>query len=77
MKRAMGFEPNRVNSTLLKDSLKNLGDPILVREHNELLSTGGRPVLDFWPVHGVRDWVVAAAIDRGGYPRSCRTVETL
>ena len=51
----MGFEPNRVNSTLLKDSLKNLGDPILVLEHNELLSTGGRPVLDFWPVHGVRD----------------------
>ena len=33
-------------------------------------------MLHFWPVHKVKDGVVAVAIDQGGYPRCCRAVET-
>ena len=33
-------------------------------------------MFDFWSVLGVRDGVVAVAIDQGGYPQSCRAVET-
>ena len=33
-------------------------------------------MFDFWPVLGVRDGVVAVAIDQGGYPQCCRAVET-
>ena len=39
-KGAMGFETN-VNTTLFKDSLENLGNPTVVREH-KILPTGGR-----------------------------------
>ena len=36
-----GVETN-VNTSLFKDSLKNLGDPTVVREHNKFLSAEAR-----------------------------------
>ena len=41
VKAKVGFETN-VNTSLFKDSLKNLGDPTVVREHNKFLSAEAR-----------------------------------
>ena len=41
VKTKVGFETN-VNTSLFKDSLKNLGDPTVVREHNKFLSAEAR-----------------------------------
>ena len=66
VKAKVGFETN-VNTSLFKDSLKNLGDPTVVREHNKFLSAEARGAwLLVW--FGVRDEVMAVAIDQASVP---------
>ena len=66
VKAKVGLETNE-NTSLFKDSLKNLGDPTVVREHNKFLSAEARGAwLLVW--FGVRDEVWAVAIDQASVP---------